>query len=143
MGEMALIDPPLRAFRRRALELNASAARERENDLDSGLLLLFYAVECALKFLYMSENMLKSSSDSRGSVRSAKDLGHDVVRLINEIKIPRASVPLPPTLCLQRSGDVCATLHAHQAWRYGEKLNGSQLAWDWLSCVMKYCEERL
>lgn len=138
-----MIDPPLRAFRRRAIELRVSATRERDHDLDSGLLLLFYAVECALKFLYMSDNMLKSSSDSRGATVSAKEIGHDVLRLINEIKIPRAAVPPPPMLHFQRSGVICATLHAHQAWRYGEKLHDSQLAWDWLSVVMKYCEERL
>lgn len=131
------------SFRRRALELRRSAARERVHDPDSGALLLFYAVECVLKFIYMSDNMLRSSNDSRAGLMSAKDIGHDIVRLINELRIPRSAIPATPTLHLHRTGVVCAPMHAHQAWRYGEKLDDFQAVWDWLSGIMDYCEGRL
>lgn len=117
--------------------------RERAQDPDSGALLLFYAVECALKYLYMSDNMLRTSYESRAAVASARDIGHDIVRLINELKIPRSVVSAPPTLHLQRTGVVCAPMHAHQAWRYGERLSDTQAAWDWLFSIMNYFEARI
>jgi hypothetical protein len=137
-----LIDPPVLAFRRRASELRRAALWQRQHDLDSGALLLFYAAECALKFLYMSNNMLRSAAESRASIASVKDLGHDLVRIIDEIKIPRSSLPSVPLAKLQRTGSRCPVAELHQAWRYGEKLIDSQITWDWLLAITNYCEKR-
>lgn len=138
-----MIDPPVKAFRRRALELHQSALREKDRDIASACLLLFYAVECALKYVYMSKNMLKTANEQRAGLVSARDLGHDLVRLISDIKVPRSAIPLPPVLKVKRTGAICPALHAHQAWRYGENLSRADDAWTWLGTVMSYCQEHL
>ena len=51
-----MINPPALALRRRSEELFASAEREKPHDVDSAALLLFYAVECGLKSVYMLQN---------------------------------------------------------------------------------------
>lgn len=136
-----MINPPMKALRRRALELRLSAARERAHDLDSGSLMMFYAAECALKHAYMMENGLKNTSDSRSGKRAASDFKHNLMRLIEELRIPRSQLA-PPVAVLQRVDAKCELQDLHQAWRYGEKVADSDRLFVWLENVANYCESR-
>ncbi|WP_209436168.1 hypothetical protein, partial [Methylobacterium platani] len=60
-----MINPPALTLRRRSEELFNSAERERPHKEDSAALLLFYAVECGLKSIYMLRNNLRSTDDER------------------------------------------------------------------------------
>lgn len=136
-----MINPSLKALRRRASELRSSAARERAIDLDSGSLMMFYAAECALKHVYMLENGLRSTSESRSGKPAATDFKHNLIRLIEELKVPRSQLA-PPAAVLQRTNAKCELQELHQAWRYGEKVADSDQLFTWLENVANYCEHR-
>jgi hypothetical protein len=136
----AMIDPPVKAFRRRAMEMRASATREKPNDLDSSSLIMFYAAECALKYLYMIENGLTRSCDARGGKSPASDFKHNLRRLIEELKIPRSTFALP-TATFQRTNVRCELQDLHQAWRYGEKVIDTNALYNWLERIVEHCEK--
>lgn len=135
-----MIDPPHKAYKRRAVELRASAARESPYDLDSSALLLFYATECALKYVYMLDNGLRSASDSRAGCISIKEMSHNLSRLLAHMKAPRSSFPPLPVVLLQRTGEQKDISEVHQAYRYGEKISATQAICDWMSAILNWCE---
>ena len=59
-------------------------------DTDSHYLLLFYASECGLKHLYLSQNHLQDTSNLIEKFTKHRPHGysHDLVRWIDELKIP-------------------------------------------------------
>ncbi len=134
-----MINPPLRALRRRSEELFASAERERPHDIDSAALLLFYAVECGLKALYMQQNNLKVTDEERGISRSARSYGHNIRALLHALNVPRASIGLPPQVIVERTAQIGDALVLHEAWRYGEKIRDSVAIYDWLTSVIEWC----
>ena len=134
-----MIDPPVKAYRRRASELRLSAGRERTNDLDSGALLMFYAAECALKHAYMMRHGLKSASDVRAGKSAAVEFKHDLPRLLMALQIPRSAIPMPAAE-LPRIAAPCHVHELHQAWRYGEKVDDSSQLFDWLKRITEHCE---
>lgn len=134
-----MIDPSMAALRRRAKELHASACRELSNDQDSGALLLFYAAECALKAAYMERNNLKNTDESRGGALPARTFVHNLLRLIDSLNIPRASLKAVPPRVLWRSGVSIDVSSLHQAWRYGEKVKDTTLICEWLISIVEWC----
>lgn len=136
-----MINPPAMALRRRSEELFASAEREKPHDSDSAALLLFYAVECGLKSVYMLQNNLKYTDEERGSARSARSFSHNIVALIQALNISRASVLSVPTVVTVRLGLNGTPTVLHEAWRYGEKIQATEAIYDWLKSLLQWCKK--
>lgn len=123
-----MIDPTPKALRRRAFELEASASREAAIDADASALLLCYAAECGLKASYMMSKQLGSTNDQRGGALSARSFLHDLLRLIKALNTPGAAIPAPPTRIVRRTTTSISVDMLHQAWRYGENIDGLKRA---------------
>lgn len=136
-----MINPPAQTLRRRSEELLASAERERAHNTDSAALLLFYAVECALKSIYMFQNNLKFTDETRGSAQSEREFGHNIRSLINALNISRASIKPIPKIVIERSGHPGDPLVLHEAWRYGEKVKDTNLIYEWLLSLIEWCRK--
>lgn len=134
-----MVDPNPKTLRRRSNELRESAEREKGHNLDSAALLLFYAVECGLKAAYMIHNNLKSTADTRGNARSARDYGHNIDRLIGELRIPTSSIPNRPEIKFTHTKENGSFTILHEAWRYGEKIKDTQVVYDWLYSLTEWC----
>lgn len=83
-----------------------------------GLLVLFYAIECGLKYLLCVRR--------RGSYLSGGDqlsMTHNLADLVKELRFP--SGYLPNNFRLQRDAtECCPAKECHLAWRYGVGVNG-------------------
>lgn len=136
-----MINPPAIALRRRSDELFACAEREKLHDSDSAALLLFYAAECGLKSVYMLQNNLKYTNEERGSAKSARSFSHDIVALIQALNISRASVQPAPAVVTVRLRETGTTKVLHEAWRYGEKIQGTDAIYEWLKSLLEWCRK--
>ena len=134
-----MINPPALALRRRSEELLASAEREREHNAESAALLLFYAAECSLKSLYMINNNLKFTDDSRANALSARSFSHNIRGLIQALNISRASIKPMPAIVIERSGLHGDPAILHEAWRYGEKIRDTSVVYEWLISLIEWC----
>lgn len=135
----SLINPPALTLRRRAEELFASAERERPHNADSAALLLFYAVECGLKSAYMLQNNLKTTDEARGSAIPARAYGHNIRRLVQVLNISQASIKPTPPVIVARTGLHGDPIILHEAWRYGEKVEDTNLVYEWLASLITWC----
>lgn len=133
-----MINPPALALRRRADELRDAAERQFEDDPDTAALLLFYAAECGLKSIYMIQNNLKNTGETRGSARSARSFVHEIVVLADALRVPRSAYGPHPTLVVTRSGLTIEVSSLHQAWRYGERVNNTPLIYQWLLRIVEW-----
>lgn len=78
-------------------------------------LLLFYAVECGLKSLYLRQRNLRSTEMIADDLKSR---GHDLRRWFKELRLP-ATMALPQGFRLRRDETFWDLGRAHEAWRYG------------------------
>lgn len=134
-----LINPPALTLRRRSEELFLSAQRERANNVESAALLLFYAVECGLKAVYMMQNNLKLTDEERGNALSARSYGHDIIKLIGALNISPASIKLSPDIIIDRTTLIGHPKILHEAWRYGEKIRNTGAVYEWLESLIGWC----
>ncbi|WP_156926965.1 hypothetical protein [Azospirillum halopraeferens] len=135
------IDPSDRTLRRRAKELFEAA--DAEVDDDSRGLLLFYAIECGLKALYMDLHKLARASAANAQAVPARSFGHRIDDLIAALRIPMHRIPSrPPHLQLRGGGSVHVS-DLHEAWRYGEKIVVHADAVAWLRQVASFVREEL
>ena len=81
-------------------------------------LVLFYAVECGLKALYMRENKLKRTDQENSLKESAfyfrHNLNHLLVKMNMNIKIPKL---------VAKDNSQIEPEDLHAAWRYGKELD--------------------
>ncbi len=75
-------------------------------------MVLFYAVECGLKALYMRKNRLGRTGPA------ITDFGHRLTDLITELRCRHG---LPD--CAAKNGRSIAVKSLHEAWRYGKSLD--------------------
>ncbi len=136
-----MINPPALTLRRRSEELFNSAERERPHNEDSAALLLFYAVECGLKSIYMLRNNLRSTDDERANAQSARSFSHNIVSLMIALNISRVSIRPAPPIVIARSGLSGHPLVLHEAWRYGEKVKDANAIYDWLASLIDWCRK--
>jgi hypothetical protein len=109
-----------RELRRAWRELSAVAMQVVSTRKNPHRLILFYAVECGLKAVW-----LKRQRSSLFDVADIDRTGHNLRQLLRELKVG-AELSLPENLRLQpvmrngaqqpRNGDINLL---HQAWRYG------------------------
>ncbi|MBF0273398.1 MAG: hypothetical protein HQL98_15220 [Magnetococcales bacterium] len=104
-----------KAWRELSSIVNPATAGERKNP---HRLLLFYAVECGLKVVW-----LKRQNCTLFDQKAITETGHDLRRLLTKLRVDNR-ISLPRDLQLQpvdsgrtpRQGDITIL---HQAWRYG------------------------
>ena len=133
-----MIDPPAIALRRRANELHAASAREMSKDVDTAALLLFYATECGLKSVYMIQNNLKHTGESRGRAVAARSFVHDILAICVALNIPSSAYKPIPIFKISRTSATTNVSNLHQAWRYGEKIDDATGVSQWLSRLMEW-----
>lgn len=133
-----MISPPAIALRRRSEELRKAAEREYQHDPDAAALLLFYAAECGLKSIYMIQNNLKDTSDSRGTAIPASKFVHNILRLADVLRMPRSAYAPNPGFVLLRTGRTIDVSQLHQAWRYGERIMDTDRIYAWLQKILDW-----
>ena len=111
------------------------------HDPVSAALLLFYAAECALKSVYMTQNNLKATDDARGQANSARSFAHNLRALIVALNIPRSSITGIPPIIIDRSGARAEPAILHEAWRYGVKVRDLAALYDWLTSLVEWCRK--
>jgi hypothetical protein len=78
-------------------------------------MVLFYAVECGLKALYMSKNKLTRTNQENTFKESAAFFSHDLNKLLSKMNMDDFKVPKGLT---NKKGQIEAK-DLHEAWRYG------------------------
>lgn len=94
-------------------------------------LLLFYAAECGLKCACLLRNKLRTTEQ-------LETVDHNLIGLIKGLKLRAPAGGSPPELRLyRRNPPTCPHSDAHQAWRYGVRLeNAGELRFvEWLQNI--------
>lgn len=107
--------PTLRAYekelRKGFLDNEAAAGvLENGNHRRPGLLVLFYAVECGLKFMMLARYRGGGAPDPNIM------FSHDLREIVKELRLAEQ---LPGWFRLQRDDSSCPGKECHLAWRYG------------------------
>jgi hypothetical protein len=85
-------------------------------------MILFYAVECGLKALYMRQNkLIRTDRKSSYNGKAVSDFGHKLNDLLKTIKLNYSI----PKITANDSSQI-EQLHLHEAWRYGKSLDEKQ-----------------
>ncbi|HCT29886.1 MAG TPA: hypothetical protein DIW31_03955 [Bacteroidales bacterium] len=93
-------------------------------------LLLFYAVECGLKYLILDENKKNSTRDFEKIIETSTGClvsellkgtnGHDINRLLNILKYNLRIPPLPTKVIDEKGKPISSEpKELNQIWRYG------------------------
>jgi hypothetical protein len=96
-------------------------------------LLLFYAAECGLKSAYLRRLNLRTTEQ-------LSDVNHDLSSLIKSLSLRKSALGSAPVLRLsRRQNEVCHDSSAHQAWRYGVRIDTTDEA-TFVMWLHKICE---
>jgi hypothetical protein len=120
---------------------NAHKVASQETKGISSYLLLFYAAECGMKSVWLKRNNLRTTNDIADSTLLSPD-GHNLNRWKKELRIS-ASIGNAPAFSLARGGADLEVAKAHQAWRYGIRMNADkekELV-EWLEKIYNWIEE--
>lgn len=108
-------------------------------------LLLFYAVECGLKALYMSEK--RRQLKGVYNVAEIKKFRHDLIKLVSELKIPGAVAEGKRHFRLQneKRTRTWEIKEIHIAWRYGAIVdsNDERKVVEWLDKLCIWIENKM
>lgn len=102
----------------KAFNIHRSSAKLVTNT--SHCLLLFYAVECGLKYAYLRENSLANTKDIDPEIFEYK---HDITRWLAELKIPAHQISIKENFRYRKRDANDHVRLVHQAWRYGILIN--------------------
>jgi hypothetical protein len=126
--------------------------QNNHNQCSSFYLILFYAVECGLKSIWLDNNDLRGTDEIEEQTLITKD-GHNFATWIKELGLPATIVgkchepgyPKIPSFRLSRGGSSLDIGKAHQAWRYGVnmKREDEKKLVEWLKKVCISLEERI
>jgi len=95
------------------------------DDCPSHYLLLFYAAECGLKSAWMRRNRLLTTDQIRNPYLLQQS-GHDLRLWATELRLPAALIRTTIQFRLQKDGRACPVSQAHEAWRYGVRMDPQQ-----------------
>lgn len=109
-------------------------------------LLIFYAVECGLKSIWLKRNNLRSTEQIRDQTLLTKD-GHNFGVWIRKLGISAAALKNNkiPGFHLARGGSNWDAGKAHQAWRYGAKMEpqNEKILVEWLENLCSWIKENI
>ncbi|RJP33230.1 MAG: hypothetical protein C4527_04805 [Candidatus Omnitrophota bacterium] len=125
---------------KKAYRLHRDASLETKGI--SSCLLLFYAVECGLKSLYLRRNNFRTTK------QIIKNHGHDLNQWIKVLRLP-AYLCGRHSFCLERDRNKKGGVkkesiqNAHQAWRYGVTMeSGDEIKiLQWLKSISQWISE--
>lgn len=116
----------------RASHVRLSAAA-RNSQGSPAHLLLFYAAECGLKCAHLRRLNLRTTEQ-------LGDVDHDLSSLIKDLNLPKSVLGGAPTLHLsRRQNEFCHASSAHQAWRYGVRIDAADEA-SFVTWLQRICE---
>jgi hypothetical protein len=127
---------------RRAFFTHSKQAKKGTSS--SHYLLLFYAVECGLKSIYIERAPTR--------IRTIRDLSderlrrsHDLARWALELRLPSVITRANTSFRLRRDKSSWSIEYAHEAWRYGIAMHSAdeQRLVRWLNEVYKWIEEKI
>ncbi|MEZ4526240.1 MAG: hypothetical protein R2941_10005 [Desulfobacterales bacterium] len=101
-----------------------SAEKDQTAPNYSHKMVLFYAVECGLKSLYMKEFRLRMTNQENTEGRNITEFGHNLNEILNVLKmfnVKKKEYQLPQVEAEDKNQ--ISPEDMHQAWRYGKKLN--------------------
>lgn len=101
---------------------HAHLRASQQTQASCSCLLLFYAVECGMKSIYLRRNRLKETSNISDQTLLSRD-GHNLDRWVKELRISASQVGNTPYFRLKSGGSSLDIEKAHQAWRYGIQIN--------------------
>lgn len=109
----------------------------------SDRLLLFYAVECGLKSIWLKQNNLFKINQIDKKLLSK--YGHNLDRWAKELKIDGIIIRNTPKFRLARGGSSLDIEKAHQAWRYGIRMRSEdeKVVVEWLETVCDWIKENI
>jgi hypothetical protein len=118
-------------------ELKAShlrlAAAARSSQGPPAHLLLFYAAECGLKYVHLRRNNYRTTEQ-------LGDADHDLSLLIKNLHLSATAIGGAPPLRLSRGeNESCPPSSAHQAWRYGVRIDAADEA-RFVTWLQRICE---
>jgi hypothetical protein len=96
-------------------------------------LLLFYAAECGLKCAHLRRLNLRTTEQ-------LADVDHDLGSLIKNLNLSKSELGSAPALHLsRRQNEFCHASSAHQAWRYGVRIDAVDEA-NFVAWLQRVCE---
>jgi len=122
---------------------NAHKVASQETKGISSYLLLFYAAECGMKSVWLKRNKLTTTNDIADSTLLSPD-GHNLNRWKKGLRIS-ASIGNAPAFSLAGGGADLEVAKAHQAWRYGIRMNADQEKElvEWLEKIYNWIKEEI
>ncbi|NET56582.1 MAG: hypothetical protein F6K47_10550 [Symploca sp. SIO2E6] len=107
-------------------------------------LLLFYAVECGIKSVWLRSNRLHTTNDISDQTLLSKD-GHNLDRWRKELRIAASQVSQAPHFRLSSGGSTLDVEKAHQAWRYGIRMDSQdeKVLVEWLENLCDWIKENI
>jgi hypothetical protein len=108
---------------------------------ESRNLLLFYAVECGLKAVWMRRNHLTRTDQIENPIIHT----HDLRRLAAELTVATGVGQCQETFKLRRDSAGWQARQVHEAWRYGVQVDpkDEQALVDWLARLWSWAREEL
>ncbi|WP_231636927.1 MULTISPECIES: hypothetical protein [Planktothricoides] len=129
---------------RQAFHAHSQSAAAEQIKQISAYLLLFYAVECGLKSIWLKQNKLQTTEQIPDRTLLSKD-GHNLDRWVKELKISASQVSATPDFHLEKGGFSLNIEKAHQAWRYNIRLKGEdeKVLVEWLNSICNWIKENI
>jgi hypothetical protein len=127
-----------------AFNTNRSAS-EKSSD-SSSYLLLFYAVECGLKSVWLKRNQRHQKKSKTQDNSLLFKYGHSLDLWVKELKISAKEVGVPPNFHLDGDRSIILDIgKAHQVWRYGIKIKAEdeQKVVEWLQNICNWIKENI
>ena len=126
---------------RRAFHQHTGLAEDGTSALH--YLLLFYAVECGLKSIYLRRAPI--GVNTTNDIPAEDFYGHDLGRWAQELKLPISITAVNTSFHLRRDHSQWSISDAHQAWRYGVAITPAdeQRLVSWLEQVHQWIEENI
>lgn len=129
---------------RQAFHAHRQSAAAAQIKPISAYLLLFYAVECGLKSIWLKQNKLQTTEQIPDSTLLSKD-GHNLDRWVKELKISASQVGATPDFYLKKGGSSLKIEKAHQAWRYNIRIKpeDEKVLVEWLNSICNWIKENI
>ncbi|MBD2295853.1 hypothetical protein H6G06_20845 [Anabaena sphaerica FACHB-251] len=133
-----------------AFQIHLGIIKAQEHQSISSHLLIFYAVECGLKRIWLIRRGLKGTDEIHDQTMLTKD-GHNLGRWVKELRLPATIIgKYPdydkiPRFHLAKDGSIHDLKQSHQVWRYGIEIkpeDESNLV-EWLKSVCSWIEENI
>ena len=114
-------------------------ANSQKIEQRSSYLLLFYAVECGFKSVFLKNRNFHTTEQIDDSITK---FGHDLNLWKKELKIAASETP---HFSLDKGGSHLEIEKAHQVWRYGVKMDPDQekILVGWLKDCVELIKEKL